>query len=969
MHGTSLWWKRSHSRSTNSSRRGNLRLVAILIQAAAALLPLEAAAQAGNAQFLLIYIKERKVIDVDQIQSVTVLDPQYVQATVEDSSHLALLGVAMGQTYVFVWNAKGKAVLAVEVEYPRSSFAPTAIPVPQASPGASFGSYSTTVTQTANENGLTSPAVEQNAYFTAPMGSYTLTSAASILNSFGTQSPVAGGSQEPLQFREAYVRSESKRWGFTVLDANVDAGMTSLSNVTLRGLQVRWTRPRKSITAYSGIGRQSLAFIGTHPSFVAGTALSYRLGNDLNLRSSLSFLRRRTELFDRTKGVIANLGADYQPKKNLKLEGELGLSNTGSAQAVGLHYRRAHTEVEGRYTHFPRLYPLVFLQLLPGGQQTTYVNVLHNFSDHLQVSSFFSDGRVTSDTRFSSSLSRNRYATVAASYLPNAKNQLAASYTQISLDNLILRSTIGLTSRRDQSTNKSVQLTYSRQIFPLLTNSWQVSRNWNYDPTYVNRFQGWQLSDDIRKNFEHSNTNLSGRFSYSRQVPSLAQFVRLRPFLLPPSLSSDFITDPLFFVHNDALLRVLFPPSVITTERSIAAEAAVQHNTPRWGLSQAFNFFDQRTINSQLRFWNPAFSYQYRLRDLDVVQITENLQLDTGPTTTPVSRRWLNTIGISYTHYFGESARGTSLFSGLWRGRIEGEAYMDYNGNGKRDQGEPGIPNLVVLFNEKDAVRTDARGYFLSPPLAPGAYTVRVEGEAVGQTIRFLTTPEMVVELKRRGTAYVVFAATNAALLTGRVFNDFKGQGKSDAETPGVRDVVFTLRGMGVSHQSTASYDGLFQFPNLMPGEYTLELDSNSIPPDYNIPSELTRHVALTAQQALYLEQPLTAERTVSGVVYLDANGNGIFDAGDKPVPFADLEIDHLKFRADASGRFLMRGLKPGEFIISVRATYHANGITKELGRSLSISLPIEPVQLRNFDIAVSEQPREKKPIYRTSKP
>ena len=919
------------------------------------LLPAVTFAQSTDVQFVLLYITQKKTLPVIQPQSVSVLDPQFVAARIDEAGRLELTALAMGQTYVFVWTATGKTVVHVRVEYPPSAFRRATIPLPQPRRGASFGTYSATLTTAQNEAGLSEPFLEQSVYYTAPVGPYTLTGTTTLLNRLGGEGTSGTVGNDWLRVRETFFHLESKHWGFTLLDAGVNNGLTSLSYVTLRGAHVQYRGSGKTITLFSGIVPQGLSLVGTNPGVAAGANLSYRLRPGVQLRSSFTFLQRSTSLYDRSKGVIANLGADYFPTDNLKLEGEVGLSSTGSAQGVGLRYHRKKTELDARYTHFPRHYPLVFLQMLPGGQETTYVSLRHSFSPRLQVSSVLSDGKTTSITRFSDAFSHNRYATVSATFAPNVKNQLALTYTRTATDSQVFRSVFALGSTRDQSINNNYQLSYGRRLSPLWNNTAQFGWNQNYDPTLVNRFHGWQFTNETRKNFSQSNSNLTFRFDYSRQVPSLAQFLRLNPTLLPPSLFAEFVSDPLFFVHYDAVLRVLFPPSLITNQRSLGMQVMAQHTRARWTLAETFSFVDQRNFGPGQRFFNPAVQLQYRLRDRDVLLVTDNFVQNTASGSGPTPGRRLNVLSVGLTHYFGSSAQGSSVFSGLLRGRLRGEAYLDYNRNSQRDAGEPGIADLEVVLNDGRRARTDVDGQFLLAGLVPGVYVVHVEGDGVGKTVRLLSAPQRAVEIKSRRETSVQFAATNTALLTGRVFNDFKEKGRSDAETPGIPGVLYTLEGMGASEKATSGPDGLFQFPGLVPGAYTLELDANSLPPGFEIPAELTTRVTLEPLQNAYLEQPMRAQRTLSGIVYFDANLNRLFDNNDPVVPFAEIEVDGQQLRAGATGRFIARRLKPGEYSLTARGKLKVNGSEKTLTGVTRLTVVIEPIHVEELEIPVYE--------------
>lgn len=54
---------------------------------------------------------------------------------------------------------------------------------------------------------------------------------------------------------------------------------------------------------------------------------------------------------------------------------------------------------------------------------------------------------------------------------------------------------------------------------------------------------------------------------------------------------------------------------------------------------------------------------------------------------------------------------GTQTFADNGTGCIAGHVFLDANGNGRRDPGEGGVHDAVVVLDGRPAARTDTAGY------------------------------------------------------------------------------------------------------------------------------------------------------------------------------------------------------------------------------------------------------------------
>jgi hypothetical protein len=133
----------------------------------------------------------------------------------------------------------------------------------------------------------------------------------------------------------------------------------------------------------------------------------------------------------------------------------------------------------------------------------------------------------------------------------------------------------------------------------------------------------------------------------------------------------------------------------------------------------------------------------------------------------------------------------------------------------------------------------------------------------------------------------------------------------------------------------TTDASGLYEFRNLAPGSYTLEVDPASLPADFRPPTRLSWPVTLSPLQDFFMDIPLAAQRAVSGVVYLDRDGDGRFDpARDLPLSGARVAAGKAEAITAANGSYLLRGLPAGHTALLV---------TRQNGESREVSLDLGP--------------------------
>ncbi len=157
---------------------------------------------------------------------------------------------------------------------------------------------------------------------------------------------------------------------------------------------------------------------------------------------------------------------------------------------------------------------------------------------------------------------------------------------------------------------------------------------------------------------------------------------------------------------------------------------------------------------------------------------------------------------------------------------IGGLVFLDLNGNGIYDKGEPLLDDIPILLGGIRGA-TDKNGRFLFENLLTGNYEVKIDETLLPAEYTIVTRPK-VVELRENENFFLEFAVTANGIISGRVFLDRNLSGTYDAG-----DEPMSFVGIYVENLDRVIYtkrDGTFYLENVPLGEHQLKVLGETLP-------------------------------------------------------------------------------------------------------------------------------------------
>ncbi len=201
----------------------------------------------------------------------------------------------------------------------------------------------------------------------------------------------------------------------------------------------------------------------------------------------------------------------------------------------------------------------------------------------------------------------------------------------------------------------------------------------------------------------------------------------------------------------------------------------------------------------------------------------------------------------------------------------------------------------------------------------------------------------------------IAFRERDLGWVSGRVFDNSDIHGEAQPESfKAIAGVKVILRSADKAFSSFVreqftNEKGIYDFPGLSKGEYTVEVDQASVPGTYRIADLNATSVNVKALDRSYINLALTPQRTITGIVFIDKDGDGRYrDGKDEPVAGAHITIDGNLTLSGPKGVYVLRGLSAGRLGILV------NSPTSTESTHVVIDLAAGPVTNRVVNVPVS---------------
>ena len=277
------------------------------------------------------------------------------------------------------------------------------------------------------------------------------------------------------------------------------------------------------------------------------------------------------------------------------------------------------------------------------------------------------------------------------------------------------------------------------------------------------------------------------------------------------------------------------------------------------------------------------------------------------------------------------SSSSNNTFSVVRAASLAGHVYADTApANGQRDAGEPPIPGVTITVSGTDflgravsrTLTSGADGSYAATGLLPGLYQIDETQPAgtgdgpehsgtVGGVARGSANPAGVndrfggiaLASEEAGTDYDF--GERGGQITGHVYVDSNGNGRRDAGEPGIGGVTLTLTGtsaggLPVAITAVTGADGLYLLDGVLPSDATGYVLTETQPVTYADGADTVGQLSGVRTGTAAGNDRITGivyaggsgdgydfgeqGASLAGLVFNDANSNGLRDGGDLPL-------------------------------------------------------------------------------------
>ena len=267
-----------------------------------------------------------------------------------------------------------------------------------------------------------------------------------------------------------------------------------------------------------------------------------------------------------------------------------------------------------------------------------------------------------------------------------------------------------------------------------------------------------------------------------------------------------------------------------------------------------------------------------------------------------------------------------------------------------QDAGEAGINGVTVQLldgggNVLATATTSGDGNYTFNNLAAGSYTVRIvasslpAGVAPSFDLDGIATANQATFTLAAGAnrTDVDFGYKQTGSVGDRVWLDANGNGNQDAGEAGINGVTVQLLNAAntVVATATTSGDGSYTFNNLAAGNYTVKIVASSLPagtaPTFDLDGIATANQAgftlAAGQNRTDVDFGYKYTGSVGDRVWLDANANGVQDAGETGINGVTVQLLNAggtvvaTTSTSGNGNYTFANLAGGNYTVKIVAS------------------------------------------------
>jgi hypothetical protein len=897
-----------------------------------------------------IVIGETKEIPVAAvaINSVTVVSPEIAAAKVKNGNTLTITGLKIGETILIVSDSQKRLTFIIEVSGKRS------VPAGQSDVSRKgLGNENTkmsgtyTVGYVQGFNG--SPSLLRNNIDIQRKLSKdrTLRISGEIFNLFGGGDRNQAFAQvQNFGLNRFSVGVDSPGKTIDFLDSQIKISSGSLDNFSMRGFHLTKTSkslsysdtPAKGLEIFAGLARPSFGFYDNEQGKVAGAMFQIAGGKAWQIRAGFIMVSPQKNSRIGRGGTVLQFTGAYIPNKKFSAEGEVAYGNGGVSWRARLDVKLRKYGAFGEITRFDKDSPLAGIGA-QGGRKNEALALYWRPDSRFSITANYNHTEVSRlvNSRLAD-FNRSMFS-ANANYRIGQNSRLFLRYLEQEIETAVPGG-----SSKFQIGTRSITLGHNIRFNQNWTNIVEAGINFSREASADAELEnGFNLKEQLR--FSWNRNSITGFFNYTYKTPSLISLIVRNPQILPPLLHAAFIADPaqFFELYRDRLASLLEGIELPLTRR-IDAGFRFQTTISRF------------TLTGETRY-NAGEIFSQNQKNL-LISLGLNVRLDEANSLrvngwNAFGSNSRSAITFSFTHRFGAGSGEGFQFSKLFgfdKARVQGRVYYDLNSNGQDDKGEPGIAGIKVQLSEKRIVTTDINGRYQFSA-NEGAYNITLISNDLGVRLRATTATQQKISLYSGQSLNVSFGMSDFGFISGRVFNDLNLTGEApNSQIYGVSGVKVILRSGNIRVERTTSADGAYEFQNLSPGNYTIEIDPATLPANFRLPSQTSREIKVEPLQGFYFDIPIAAQRAIAGFVFVDKDRDGQFDPQkDEVVEGAYITANEGVAISDINGAYIIRNLAAGKVKLLARSPQGTEN------RPIFLELDAEPVTKRVVNIAVQK--------------